>query len=333
MQNRATSRWLAAAIVLLLASALLSACSGREPAAEETTALLPRLTINIDEQGYPKIIGISLETLGKLLRQDFSALRVPPDLLAQLQAADVQHVETVMTKHGLLFFVNGKPMPYLAADKEALHNLGETITALDVKNAKVIRWILDNIVARVGLPVAVKFPIAAGKAEIPLRENRDVPIVDVDSAHGQVSAPLMRVHADVAVDSQGMPTIAGIPLSQLQQSLDAAGVAADLSGLRLSPALVATLTGADVQHVQIETEPEGLYLYLNGQPMPRVAWDEERLRNTIDLYERLAPDSPNVDLLRFLQPYIQPTDVELTLFLPKEPGAAEVAPRPFIEQE
>lgn len=332
MINRSRFRWIAGALLLVMVVVLLAGCGGREAEQEEATSFLPRITINIDEEGYPKVIGISLATFGRLLRQDFSAVRVPPDLLAQLRKADIQHIELVMTKGGLMLFVNGKPMPYLAGDKETLQTLGETLEALDVANAKVIRWALDNILARVGLPVAVKFPVAAGKAEIPLVDLQALPLVDIEQTRTAAgSAPLI-LHADIAVDAFGKPTIAGFPLSQLQDGLNRAGIAADLSGVGLSPEMVATLTGADIQNLQVEIEPEGLYLCLDGRRLPPIAWDAERLSNLIDLYAQLSPDAPSLGALRFFAPYLQPSDIELTLQLPKQPGAADHPTCTFISR-
>ncbi len=332
MIKRARFRWIASALLLVMLIVLLAGCGGREAEQEETTAFLPRITINIDEEGYPKLIGISLSTLGRLLRQDFSAVRVPPDLLAQLQEANIQHVELVMTKGGLMLFVNGKPMPYLAGDKESLQTLGETIEALDVANAKVIRWALDNILARVGLPVAVKFPVAPGNAEIPLTDLQALPLVDVERTRSASGAAPLVLHADIAVDAFGQPTIAGFPLSQLQEGLNKAGIAADLSGAALSPELVATLTGANIQNLQVEIEPEGVYLCLDGKRLPPVAWDAERLSNLVDLYGQLSPDAANLGALRFFLPYLQPSDIELTLQLPKQPGATDHPTCTFVSR-
>jgi hypothetical protein len=332
MSNRSRSRWVVSVILLLLVVVLLAGCWGREAEEEETTSLLPRITINIDDEGYPKLVGISLSTLGRLLRQDFSTLRVPPELLAQLQAADIQHVELVMTKGGLMIFVNGQPMPYLAGDKESLQNLGETIETLGLANANVIRWALDNVVARVGLPVAVKFPVTPGNAEIPLADLKALPVVDVEQTRSAAGAPPLILHADVAVDAAGRPTIAGFPLTQLQDGLNQAGIAADLSGAALSPELVATLTGANIQNLQVEIEPEGIYLCLDGNPLPAVAWDAERIENLIDLYGKLSPDDANLGALRFFLPYVQPADVELTLQLPKQPGASDAPTCQFISR-
>lgn len=331
MPNPLRTRQVVTALVLLILLLVLAACSiGQPRETEATTTLLPRLTISIDEQGSPTVAGIPLGSVGRLLGQDISALQIPTDLLDQLQAGDVQHIELIMTKEGLLIFVNGKPMPYLASDQEKLANLGPALQALNVRNANVINFVLTNLISRIGLPVVLKFPVAPGNAEIPLRTKDDLNLIDVEQARSQVSDASLVLHTDIGVDAQGGLSIAGIPLSALQEDLGQTGLPIDLSSASIDPARVAALTAAGVQSVQIETEPEGLYLYMNGTELPRVTWDAERLQNFIDVFEALSPDDPNLARLKFLQPYLQAADIEVTLLPPLQPGAQEIAPRSFL---
>lgn len=331
MPNPIRNRQVVTAFVLLILVLVLAGCSIGQPRdTESTTTLLPRLTVSIDENGSPTVAGISLGSVGRLLGQDISALQIPPDLLAQLQAGDIQHIELIMTKEGLLIFVNGKPMPYLASDQETLANLGPALTAFNVRNTNVINFVLTNLVSRIGLPVVLKFPVAEGNAEIPLRTKDDLNLIDVEQARAQVSEPSLRLYTDIGVDAQGGLSVAGIPLATLQEDLGQAGVGLDLSSAKIDPARVAALTAAGVQNVQIETEPEGLYIYMNGTQLPRVTWDAERLQNFIDVFEALSPDDPNLARLKFLQPYLQSADIEVTLQPPLQSGAQEIAPRPFL---
>lgn len=332
MTTRVRRRWVFAAL-LLLAALLLAGCAQRaEEQPEARIALLPRITITVDQEGYPRVFGLSLGTVGRLLGQDFSAARVPPATLERLQAADIQHIELVMTRGGLAIFVNAKPMPYLAGDRTSLGNLGALLEAMGVSNARFIRWGLENIVGRVGLPIAIKFPVAPGNAEIPLADLKDLDLVNVEAVRGRTAMVPLRFYADIEADRQGVLRIAGFTIPQLQDAMKQAGFAADLSSLRLNPATVATLAGGGVQHLQIETEPEGIYLCFNGRPLPRLAWDEARMSNLIDLYAQLNPGSRTAEALRFFLPYLQPSDIEITLFLPRG-DAALIAPCPFVDGE
>ncbi|MCS6843681.1 MAG: hypothetical protein NZ528_05045 [Caldilineales bacterium] len=331
MTNHKRRRWVFVALLVLTALVLAGCAQRGEEQPEERIALLPRITITVDAEGYPKVFGLSLGTVGRLLGQDFSAARVPPTTLERLQAADIQHIEVVMTKGGLAIFVNGKPMPYLAGDREKLGNLGALLEALGVSNARFIRWGLENIVGRVGLPIAVKFPVAPGNAEIPMADLKDLDLVNVEEVRGRTTMVPLRFYADIETDRQGVLRLAGFTLIELQDAMTKAGLGADLSGLRLNPATVATLAGGGVQHLQMETEPEGIYLCFNGKPLPRLAWDQERMTNLIDLYASLNPSARTTEALRFFLPYLQPSDIELTLYLPRGAEATLIEPCPFVD--
>lgn len=333
MNRKTTSRGLCLALVLLLLMGLLAACGSREPEEEEPPAQLPRISIYVDEQGVPKLFGISLATVANLFNTDLSGLYLPPDLVQRLSDGGVQHVELLLAAPGLFTFVNGEPLPYLAADDESWGNLTEVLESTS-QDLGIAGWILKNVVPRIGLPIALRLPVPAGEQEIPLREMRNVPRVDQDAARAGVTDTSIIAYADIELDSQGAPTISGTSLADLQLALQAAGIPVDLQSVRvLSPEQVAALRTANVQHVQVETEPEGVYLYVNGKRLPRIAWDDARLQNLLELYQDVEPDTPLLPLLGVVLPRVQPADVEMTLFLPTEPGTNPVPVSPFIHEQ
>lgn len=333
MSNRTTRRWLWVALSLLLVGLLLVACGGKEePVEEEPPWQLPRLTIQVDEEGVPKVFGIlSLDTVARLLRQDLSAFYLAPDQVQRLEEAGVQHLEVLLAEPGVFTFVNGDPMPYLAADDESWANLNELIEQA-APDAPAVGWVLD-VVQRIGIPVVVKLPVPEGNEEVPLRNIRDVPRVDTEAARSAVTDPSLIAYADIELDEQGVPIISGMSMADLQAALQESGVQVDLSGVRLDPALIGTLGAAKIQHLQIETEPEGVYLYVNGKRLPRIAWDDARLQNALGLFGELSPDSPALPFLAVTLPGIQPADVELTLFLPLTAETDQLPVSPFIQRE
>ena len=222
-------------------------------------------------------------------------------------------------------------MPYLVLDDQTRESVGELLKLAGVedKMATNVQNLLSNkVISRLGVPLVVKLPVPEGQAEIPVRGKGPVPLVNTDEARSAVTAPSLIAHVDVAVDDQGVPTIAGSSMSEMQDAFESAGLPVDLSGVRIDPATVSDLTGRGVHLIQLETQPEGLYLYVNGNRLPRVAYDQARLQNALDLYGKLQPESPNVPLLEFFGPYIQPADVELSVSLP---GAEQTPPSPFVQ--
>jgi hypothetical protein len=179
--------------------------------------------------------------------------------------------------------------------------------------------------------VLIKLPIDPGVTEAAVRDSKTLPRVDAEAARAGVAQKVLILHLDTALDEAGVPTIAGSSMSDLQAALVEAGLPADLSTVKLDPATIASLQAANVALLQVETEPEGLYINVNGQRLPRLAWDDERLRNALALYSGLEPDSPYLPVLQFLVPYIQPADIELGVTLPLAPGQTAPTPAPWIE--
>ncbi len=337
MINRNKPRGTAAGIVLVLLvlAMLLAGCGGSKEEAQEPKkegpVLLPSLTVKLNEEGAPTVLGIPPKLLSTVLRQDVSAFSVPAETVKQLMDAGVQHAEFVVAGDGLYIFVNGQPMPYLVLDDQTRQGVGELLklAGVDDKMATNAQKLLDNqFISRLGVPLVVKLPVPAGQAEIPVRAKGAVPQVNTDQARASVTDPSLIAHVDVAVDDQGVPTLAGTSMSEMQGAFETAGLPVDLSGVRIDPTTIAGLTASGIHLVQLETEPEGLYLYVNGNRLPRVAYDQARLQSALDLYEKLQPDSPNGPLLKFFAPYLQPTDIELSVFLP---GADQTTPSPFVQ--
>lgn len=332
-------RWLVMLIALLIAALVLAGCGGREEPEPEPEAkiplLMPRFTVSINDEGVPSLLGISLASVGRLLRQDVSGLKVDPATVEMLKDAGIQNFEAVATAEGLYLYVNGQPVPYLALDEETRANVGELLKLAGVQDgtSNLVQNLLNNnILNRVGVPVVIRLPVAAGAEEAGLRDSKTLPRVDTSQARAGVSEKVLILHLDVALDEQGVPTIAGTSMTDFQGALTEAGMAADLSSIRVDPATVAALQASNVLLLQVETEPEGLYLNVNGQRLPRVAWDDERLRNALALYGNLEPDSPYLPLLQFFLPYIQPADVELGVSLPVPADREAPAPAPWITE-
>ena len=324
-------------VVLLITMLALAGCGGNKEEQTQESAkkpfLLPRVTVNIAEDGSPKFFGIPVSKVAGVLGQDPAAFSLPADTLQMLENADIQSVELVIRGEGLVPFVNGQALPYIELDQETRDNLGALLklAGVDDTTASRLQKLLTNdIISKLGIPIVVRFPLAAGATEAPLRDRDTLPLVDTEQERAAVTAPLLIAHVDVALDAAGVPTIAGSSMTEYQEAFEVAGLPVDLSSARLDPTVVASLAAADIQIVQAETEPEGLYLYLNGSTLPNVAWDQERIDNAIALYSQLEPDSPYLPILRFLAPYIQPADMELALFLPTQSGEQPATPRSFI---
>jgi hypothetical protein len=119
----------------------------------------------------------------------------------------------------------------------------------------------------------------------------------------------------IDVDSEGNFTTGGIPLAALGASFGAAG----LDTLKLSPAQVALLTNANVQHIQINNLPDGLKILVNGEEIPTLVWDAKSLAALQSLVGQLGTGLP--PLVQQLLPLLDRLGVGVTVRFPPAQGA------------
>lgn len=307
------SRW---TLVVYLAMAILLAGCG--PAAQPTTAsapprsaepfmlALPRLVINVDKAGNLSLLGLSPAMFGM-------DVRFPQPFLDTLIAADIQHLEVRTASVGLLLFVNGKPMPHIGWDDEALVQAADVAGVMLGQDLSVAKKLLP-LLRRLGLDIVVRLPRKDGAAEIPLLSPEEAARVAPKAVEGPPTAILK---LDAKIDEQGLPSAFDL-------------TAADLASLNLNLAplldqdTLARIKSANLQHLYIRTQPGGLFFYANGKPLPHIVWDSQFLTNAVELYGRLEPASPYLPLLKESAPGLDRADIDILLMLPTAAGAPAV---------
>lgn len=308
-------------VSLMILAVILTGCGGdaAQPATGPTTPsgeifqiALPRLVVDVDAEGNPNILGISpalLSTFGV----DTAGFRLPPELVAQMTAADIQHLEIASVGDRLMFFANGKPLPHLGWTPDSMTRMLNFLNTMQVENAATIQTILP-IITRLGLDVVLRFPRPAGTAEIPFVDTSTVrsfqPTVTTE-------APSAVIKFETRFDEQGRGGI----MTLTPDDLAALGLG---EALRVAPETLANLRGGDVQHVQIRTKPDGAYIYINNEPLPRLIWDTQLLANAVELYTRLSPDAQLLPLIQQLAPYLDRADLGVLLRFPRAADKAEI---------
>jgi hypothetical protein len=134
-------------------------------------------------------------------------------------------------------------------------------------------------------------------------------------AADQLVVQLPAIYLDVAAD--GQMSLAEGPLSQ---ALAALGV--DLSDLAMGEETVQSLSDAGVQHLQLETQPDGLYIFMNGRPFPTLVWDGDSLDSLAEMLPNLGVDLGDA---AGLLPLLPDLGVGLVLRLPGGTGAGAPA--------
>jgi hypothetical protein len=257
----------------------------------------------------PCISPALLQTFGV----DVAGFKLPQEMVDQFTQAGVQHLEIASVGDRLMLFANGKPLPHLGWSTDSLNRMLGLLNTLNVENAETIQRILP-LVTRLGLDVVLRFPRPDGTAEIPFVDTSTVrsfqPTVTTDP-------PSAVVKFETRFDEQGR---AGI-MTLSPDDLAAMGFG---SMLQLSPETLQDMKAGNIQHMEVRTKPDGAYVYVNNEPLPRIIWDTQLLANTVELYSKLSPDAQLLPLIEQLAPYLDRADLGVFLRFPRADGSAEI---------
>lgn len=304
-------------IVMLLASVLVLAGCGGEPVPVSDTEAdfvlaLPRLVVDIDENGMPSIAGISPDLLA-LFGVDVQQFAMDPQIVQWFTMANVQHIELVQKDDGIYVFVNGVLMPHLGWDTQDLENMTDAMTKLGMVKPEfqTILKFLVPFIQHTGLDVVLRFPKQPTAEEIPLRDVNE-PIETPVASEGQTMAV---VKATVTFDEHGVPSIMGLSTQELAD--------AGLNGLRtvgLAPETVQKMQEAGIHKITIQSTPNGLIFWINDEQLPYLVWNDEYLNRAADLYAQLyfMPEYERQrELVKTLLPALANIDGEVTFVFPQ----------------
>ena len=85
------------------------------------------------------------------------------------------------------------------------------------------------------------------------------------------------------------------------------------------------MKNTNVQHIELASNKDGLFVYVNGEPMPYLTWQGDSLKNLGSVMGLAG--LPYGDLITKLMPIIQRTGVNMVLRFPTQDGAAEIPVR------
>jgi hypothetical protein len=307
-------RFFQVVVLTVIAALLLSACGAATvPTTDETTdsgqrflISLPRLVVDVDEQGQASVNGLSIDSVNQILPgAPLPDLTVNPFYVDWMTNTNMQHLEFASTDKGVFIFANGEPLPYLAWDGDSLANLGTLAGIANLPYGNLITKLVP-IVQRTGLNIVMRFPSQEGATEIPVRDPTIAP--EAMAPVTEAVAPSFVTRIDVNYDANGVPTIAGISSRDLAE----AGV---FLPIELTPELLAQLKGNDVKEIRFVTGPNGIAITVNGEALPQIAWNSALLNNGADLYAQMNPDSPYIALARLLLPEMSNLDLDLRMTL------------------
>lgn len=315
---------------LLSASLIIAGCGPRATGGQLASAAepaqlvvdLPALVIDVDNAGAVSLGGVGVAEMGGMLGQDLSALSFPAETVSFLTASNIQHFQIDNTPNGLLILVNGSPVPSLAWDGESLiataevlENIGAGIVLLD----KVL-----PLVRNLGIGVIIRLPVAEGAEPIAL-------VVPDD----EVARRAMEAQQEF-LDAVGMPPTFQVvieyapdgtwSIGDLSQAELSALAPIPLDALNLEPAVVQGASMAGIEELGLATNPEGIFISVNGRTLPHITWAEGRVNHVINLavqtgmLDIVLGADPEADALldtvQSLLPAVQASDVNIKVVFP-----------------
>lgn len=303
-------------LLLLVVALVLAGCGGGAaiqatetgtPGGEVFQVALPRLVVDLDMEGNPSVLGINPSLL-QFFGVDTSTMKVPPATVEQMMTAGIQHIEIAAVGDRIMFYVNGKPMPHLGWTAASLPRALDVADAfMDVQNAQMIRQVLP-LVTRLGLDIVLRFPRG---------DAAEIAMIDANLAKAFQPTPStepasMIIKFEVKFDEQGRPALLGLTADDLASM--------GVSGMALPAATLADMQAANIQHMEFQTQPDGAFIYVNGEPLPTIIWDTQLLANLMEVVRSLAADSQLLPLLEALVPYVDRADVGILVHFPIAAG-------------
>jgi len=258
--------WVIALVALVAAGCgpAVTPSAGPTPGGEIFVVALPRIVVDLDEQGDMALGGVKLGEVAGFLGQNPAAFRVDKSLVDRMTAAGVQHLEVRQLGDRLALFENGKPLPHIAWTDESLYQAVDLAAAFGAQGVDTFKNLLP-IVRRLGLDVAVRFP-RGDQAEIPFVESSAI-----EPAPAPTAPPNVIARFEVKYDQAGTPAILGVSAAELQK------LGLNLNA-NLDPAMLQQLQSKDIQNLEVNMKPSGLTIYANGNPLPVLAWDRDIAR-------------------------------------------------------
>lgn len=284
-------------VVALIASLILGACGGGTSGS--TWFNLPSIGLNVQEDGSVSTFGFNL---GPVL---------PPTLVPQLRAANIQKLEVRAGYNGVHVYANGVDLPYLTWDAESVDTLQAVLrNSPNIPNGNLIANLLPWL-RTIGVGAAVNLP---GGGDVGPRWQGETAVTPetVDNPIGPFAV------RSVALDQTGNLSIGSVPASAL-----------GINGPIVDAATLDMLESFGIDQLQIRTTPNGIQLALNDQPLPGIAYDSASLAAVQPLITAFAPEL--APTLESALPLLQRADVDVAVSLTGEPaGETALAPVPVV---
>jgi hypothetical protein len=124
---------------------------------------------------------------------------------------------------------------------------------------------------------------------------------------------------EIKYDAQGVPAVLGV------SGYDLAAIGLNLP-VAIDRPMLQNLQANNLQGLEIRTQPDGLFVYANNNPLPSFAWDKQLLKNAAEIYAQMNPQSPYIATANQLLPTLDTLDIGVLVHFPPAPGAKVIEP-------
>jgi hypothetical protein len=279
-------------VVALIVSLVLAACGGGTTG--KTWFNLPSAKVQVQPDGAMSVFGF---TVGYFPQ---------PALIQQLQAANIQRLEVRIGYNGIHVYANGEDLPYVAWEEASIQTLQAILPSLNLPSGDLIVSALPWL-RTIGLGVILDLPLAAGATPLTIPRWSGETAIAPPAAGGETTLGPITL-GSLVFDPQGNAIIEGVPLATLEQGLGMAPMPPLLDANTL-----ALLQTVGAQGVQVQIKPDGIYLSLNDQPLPGIAWDNQRLTSLLTALPAFVADPALVATLNAVVPQLTGADITLAV--------------------
>lgn len=333
MRNRRLALLLS---MLMILSTVLAGCMARPgqgelaaaSAADSVVVDIPAIAITYNDQGQASLQGLDLSALGV----DLGAVARTPEQMAAVQAAGIESAFVNLTPDGVALYADGKPMLTMDWDAQSIQSLGAVLGIAGIDNADTLVKVLP-LLSNMSLGVAMTFPGAG-----------DSPTLVGPAPDRAALAAANQTATNALLGELGIPPFATALLGSLgpltvrydangAATLDGLGMIAGflppdaLAGLNLQADQMAQVEELGIKSLNVQTQPQGLAITLNGNALPLIRWDSGQMENLVALgldggvlTAMTGADPASLDALRQLgkfAPLLQTTPLNITVAFPE----------------
>ncbi|HEY66223.1 MAG TPA: hypothetical protein G4O02_16840 [Caldilineae bacterium] len=137
-------------------------------ATKAAPAIVARAEIAYDNDGVPSVLGTPIPEICAQMGADCRMVELPPALIAQMKALNIQHVELRARGDGVWIYVNGLELPHLAWNDALLADTAGLYAQLNPGSPfiELVNFLLPSL-AQADVDLLVRFPVAEGAKVIP----------------------------------------------------------------------------------------------------------------------------------------------------------------------